>query len=112
MNSGNAARILGVSALLAAILFTLGGCMSTRIIEKPVYIDTPVTEPCIERIPEEPDYETRHLQPDDPIGVVGQAYRIERQQRESYISILKAEMAGCVDPGGSNSSYGPAERNR
>lgn len=89
-----------VAAIVLLVLFIcLSGCTTTRIIEKPVYIEIPVTQPCIQSIPDEPDYEINHLQPDDSIGLVGQAYRIERQQRINYIRTLRAEMAGCVDPG-------------
>lgn len=91
-------RIVLLIALAHALLFMLPACTSTRYIEKPVYIDIPVTEACIKSIPEEPIYETRYLQESDPIGVVAQAYRIERKQREAYIETLRAELVGCVEP--------------
>lgn len=100
MNSRNATRILRVSALVTAILFALGACTNTRIVEKPVYVRIPVTEPCVTAIPEEPDYATKYLEPDDPIGIVGQDYRIEVRQRERYIDVLLAELAGCIKPEG------------
>lgn len=96
MSKRAAVRILLLVALAHALLFTLAACTSTRYVEKPVFVSVPVTEPCVEAIPEEPVYETKHLQSDDPIGVVGRAYRIERRQREAYIETLKAELAGCV----------------
>ena len=99
MNKRALLRILVLIALVQLILFTLSACTNTRYVEKPVFVDVPVTEPCIKAVPEEPVYETKHLQSDDPIGVVGRAYRIERKQRETYINTLKAEMTGCIEYG-------------
>lgn len=92
MCTGFDCRALG---LLIALLF-LAGCETVKTADKPVLVEVEVVKPCIDAIPPEPDYETKHLQPDDPIGVVGQAYRIERQQRQQYTRELLAEMQGCL----------------
>lgn len=102
MSTGNATRILRVLGLLVLLLFTLEACTNTRYIEKPVYVSIPVTEPCVTDIPEEPDYATKYLEPDDPIGIVGQDYRVELRQRERYIEVLRAELTGCIKPEGEN----------
>lgn len=101
MNSTRDTWSWGLLILIGlVVLVFLVGCTRTEYVEKPVEVFKQVTLPCIEQIPEEPDYETQYLEPDDSIGVVGQAYRIERTQREAYIKTLRCELRGCMNPDG------------
>lgn len=99
MFSSNAARFLLVLALLTGLLFVLTACGERiKYVEKPYRVEVSVIKPCVDQIPSEPDYETQYLEPDDSIGVVGQAYRIEVGQREAYTRELLAELEGCINP--------------
>lgn len=91
-------RILLVSGLIASILFTQGCATAPVIVEKPVYVRVPVTEPCVDSIPEEPFYETKTLRTDDDLDAAATAYLIEIEQRKIHIAELRGLMAGCVKP--------------
>ena len=84
---------------LVAMLLLLAGCGTTQTVteyvDRPVRVKVRVTEPCVEAIPTAPAYETETLRPDDPIGIVARAYRIERKQRQAYTEQLRAELEGC-----------------
>jgi len=91
-------RILLVSGLIASLLFTYGCATAPQVVEKPVYVRIPVTEPCLVSIPKEPFYETKTLRADDDLDVAATAYMIEIEQRKIHIAELRASLAGCVKP--------------
>lgn len=75
----------------------LSACVSQT--EKPVIVEVPVREACIDEMPSVPDWETKHLRADDSLCAITDALLIERQQHMIYIKQLKAAMAGCMKEG-------------
>lgn len=91
-------RIVPVSGLIASLLFTHGCATAPQIVEKPVYVNVPVTVPCVGSIPKEPFYETKTIRTDDDLDAAATAYLIEIEQRKIHIAELRGLMAGCVKP--------------
>lgn len=87
--------IRAIAALLALVLLT--GCESPRVVYRTQEVRVPVVEPCIEQIPDQPEYATESVSEGDDIDAVVDAYLIERQQMRQYNDELRAEMAGCVE---------------
>lgn len=95
-------RKVAVLALLTVMLFMYGCATAPQIIEKPVYVDVVVVEPCVRAIPSEPIYETSRLIETDDIGAVAEAFMVEIEQRKIESAELRALLAGCLMPlGGS-----------
>lgn len=91
-------RNLWALFLIVALLFTQGCGTAPRVIEKPIYVEVPVSEPCLDAIPNEPPYETKFIQRDDHLDRVATAYLVEIEQRKIHITELRALLAGCVKP--------------
>lgn len=83
--------------LLVLGVFPLCGCItSERIVDRPVYVDRIVTEPCVVRRPVAPRYAVDAIKKTDALDAIVKAYAIDRRQRIVYIAELDAVIAGCL----------------
>jgi hypothetical protein len=75
------------------LLLLLNGCAERTIIQK---VEVPVIVPCIDKIPDDPDYFTNDWEVGMTIWKQVTVLLAEREQRIAYQHLLRSAIGACV----------------
>ena len=89
-------RKVSLLAILMLVVFTLCACGSCPTKTELVYVDVPVSVPCVKQVPEKPLFAVSLVKSTDDLPTLVDAYMVERHQRIAYEAKLEAVITGCV----------------